>query len=386
MTVGVVVPAAGRGARFGSPENKIWAHLGERTILDWTLRAFEEHPAISDVVVVAGADELARVREAANGFAKVVAVVVGGASRAESVGNGLCELPARCGVVLVHDAARPSVSPELISRIIEATERWGAAVPGMPVSDTIKRADNDGAVTETVIRAGLWAVQTPQGARTANLREAYALLGNRVAQATDEAAVLESAGFAVYVVEGEATNRKITRPEDVEAAEREMGLRDRAGEVRTGIGYDVHPYVAGRALWLGGVEVPHDRGLAGHSDADVLLHAVCDALLGAAGMGDIGVLFPDTDAAHKDRPSIEFVQEVGRRLMQERWRVVNIDVTLLAEAPRIGRYRAAMVAAISRALGLEAGRVNIKATTSERMGFVGRGEGAACWAACSITR
>lgn len=386
MTVGVVVPAAGRGARFGSPENKIWARLGGRSVLDWTLEGLSAHPDISDIVVVAGPDEVERVRAAVMAHPRVCAVVEGGATRAASVGNGLRELPARCGTVLVHDAARPCVREALISRVIEATVQWGAAVPGLPVSDTVKRADRENMVLETVSRTGLWTVQTPQGALTANLLTAYERLGDRVHEATDEAAVLEAAGFQVAVVAGDPSNRKITLPGDVEIAERDMGVRVGAQEVRTGIGYDVHAFAEQRDLWLGGVRIPYDRGLAGHSDADVLLHAVCDALLGAAGMGDIGVLFPDTDRAHKDRASIEFVREVARLLSEAGWRVVNVDVALLAEAPRIGPYRAAMTERIACALGITTDRINIKATTSERMGFVGRGDGMACWASCSIQR
>jgi 2-C-methyl-D-erythritol 4-phosphate cytidylyltransferase/2-C-methyl-D-erythritol 2,4-cyclodiphosphate synthase len=360
--------------------------VGGRAVLDWSLDAFQCHPLVSDIVVVGAAGELPRIRETVLRYSKVTVAVEGGASRAESVGKGLDALPSRCEIVLVHDAARPCVSPDLIARVVEAARRYGAAVPGLPVSDTVKRTDPSGQVTETVPRAGLCAVQTPQGARTADLLAAYARLGDRAAEATDESAVLEAAGFPVHVVEGDAANRKVTRPGDIEAVERDMGLLRHGPEVRTGIGYDVHPYAPGRALWLGGVEVPHDRGLAGHSDADVLLHAVCDALLGAAGLGDIGLLFPDSDLVNKDRASIEFVREVGRRLGAERWRIANVDVTLLAEAPRIGRYRERMAQVIADALGTRADQVNIKATTSESMGFVGRGEGAACWAACCISR
>ncbi len=395
-----VVPAAGRGTRFGSPHNKIWADLGGRTVLSWTLSALHSHPEIDAIVLVGAVEELDRLRDEAAGLGKVAAVVAGGSTRQESVGNGLMALPEACELVLVHDAARPAVSPALITRVIEATRRVGAAVPGLPLSDTIKRADPEGTILETVPREGLYAVQTPQGARLESLRAAYTALGNRVANMTDEAGILESAGFPVAIVPGEETNIKITRSGDLDRlgghpspnsspsqgeGSSTPSLRRRGlGEVRTGFGYDVHPFVEGRPLWLGGVQIPHARGLAGHSDADALLHAVCDALLGAAGMGDIGALFPDTDAAHKDRPSIEFVREVRARLESAGYRIINVDVALLAEEPRIGPYRDQIAAVIADGLRIAPTQVNIKATTSERMGFVGRREGIACWAVATI--
>jgi 2-C-methyl-D-erythritol 2,4-cyclodiphosphate synthase len=218
------------------------------------------------------------------------------------------------------------------------------------------------------------------------------MLGPGVAAATDEASILEAAGYPVHVVEGEAANLKVTRPGDIERAAAALGVDlasekpEPAFEIRTGFGYDVHSFAEGRTLWLGGVQIPYGRGLSGHSDADVLLHAVCDALLGAASMGDIGVLFPDTDAAHKDRPSIEFVQEVRRRLDTEGWRISNVDVALLAEEPRIGPYRERMTAVIADGLMIAPTQINLKATTSEKMGFVGRKEGMACWAVATLTR
>jgi 2-C-methyl-D-erythritol 4-phosphate cytidylyltransferase/2-C-methyl-D-erythritol 2,4-cyclodiphosphate synthase len=404
--VGLVVPAAGRGSRFGSLENKVWADLAGRTLLDRTLSAFQTHPRVDVIVLVGAAEELDRLRALAERYDKVRAVVTGGPTRQESVGNGLAALPDDCEIVLVHDAARPCVSHALITRVIEATERYGAAIPGLPVSDTVKRVDGDGFIEETVPRDGLWTVQTPQGARLADLREAYAALGPAIAQATDEASVLEMTGYPVRMVEGEADNLKVTRPGDLERAALALGVIGSLGDwvvgntesqspnhpttqrpiIRTGFGYDVHPFMEGRPLWLGGVRIPHPRGLRGHSDADAMLHAVCDALLGAAAMGDIGMLFPDTEDAHKDRPSIEFIEEVRWRLEEAGWQIVNIDVALLAEEPRIGPYRMEMVAALAGSLQIAPTQINIKATTSEKLGFVGRREGIACWAVATITR
>jgi len=386
--VGVVVTAAGRGRRFGSCENKIWASIGGRSLLDWTLSAFQSHPDVEEMVVVGASEELARVRAATAPYGKVRQVVTGGDTRQDSVGKGLRALPTDCQIVLVHDAVRPAVSAELISRVVEATLRWGAAVPGLPVRDTLKRVDEAGKVLQTVPRNELWLVQTPQGARLADLLLAYEKLGECVHTMTDEASVLEAAGFSVHVVEGDPKNVKVTVPSDLECAAQALALPGTGitcqGTIRTGFGYDVHAFAEGRELWLGGVRIPHARGLAGHSDADVVLHAVCDALLGAAGMGDIGLLFPDTDDCHRNRPSIEFVREVRTRLREAGWQIVNIDTTLLAEEPRISSYRERMAAILAEELGIAPKQVNIKATTSEQLGFVGRGEGIACWAVATI--
>ncbi len=396
MAVGVVVPAAGRGSRFGSAGNKIWLEIEGRPIIAWTLSVLQNHERIDSIIVVAAPDELDRLSALAREFSKVSAVVAGAGTRAESVGNGLAALPAQCDIVLVHDAARPIVSADLISRVVEAIMEHGAALPGLPVTDTLKRADGEGVISETVSRDGLWAVQTPQGARTADLLDAYVKLGDHILEATDEASILEPAGYAVHIVPGDEANIKVTCPGDQERVAQilaghseDRNALNRYPVVRTGFGYDVHSFAeeeCGRLLWLGGVHIPHTRGLAGHSDADALLHAVCDALLGAAALGDIGVLFPDTDSAHKDRASIEFVREVRRRLEAERWNIVNVDVALLAEEPKIGPFRSEIVAVIADGLSIAPTQVNIKATTSEKMGFVGRREGIACWALATISR
>lgn len=393
MTVGVVIPAAGRGSRFGSADNKIWLELGGRPLIAWSLTAFQDHPRIDHIVVVGAAHELDRLKAGTAGFSKVCAVVGGGASRAESVGRGLVALPMCCEYALVHDAARPAVSADLISRVVNAVERNGAALPGLPVSDTLKRVGEQHQVVETVSRERLWAVQTPQGARLGDLLSAYEKLGARIGDMTDEASILGAAGFSVVMVDGEETNIKVTRPSDIARTAEALAGREsgqpsvlRIPPIRTGFGYDVHPFANDRPLWLGGVHIPYDRGLAGHSDADALLHAVCDALLGAAAMGDIGVLFPDTDSAHKDRRSIEFVREVRRLLDAENWQIVNVDVALIAEDPRIGPFRSQIVAVIADGLSIASTQVNIKATTSEGLGFVGRREGIACWALATISR
>ena len=393
MRAGAVIPAAGRARRFGSGENKIWALLAGRSVLEWTLEAFDSHPQIEGIVLAAGAEELERVRSIASAFPKVLAVVEGGETRSESVLQGLKALPEDYDRVLVHDAARPMLSAGLISRVLAAVEEYGAAVPGLPLSDTVKRTHPSGSVRETIPRnmvlngetlAGLTAVQTPQGARTALLKEAYAAFDFARAEPTDEASLLEAFGATVVVVPGDPLNIKITRAEDIVLAERFQPV-----EIRTGFGYDVHAFAdpeAGRKLFLGGVEIPHEQGLEGHSDADVLLHAVCDALLGAASLGDIGILFPNTDPAYKDISSLKLLSVVGQRLIEAGWVTVNLDATLAAEAPKLMPHRETIQQAIAACLGLDAGRISVKATTSEKLGFVGRREGIACWAVATIRK
>jgi 2-C-methyl-D-erythritol 2,4-cyclodiphosphate synthase/2-C-methyl-D-erythritol 4-phosphate cytidylyltransferase len=370
--------------------------LGGQSVIERTLGAFDTHSAITSIVVAASTDEVERVREIALKFKKVVAVVIGGNTRYDSVWRGLSMLPVQTNVVLVHDAARPLVSGPLIDRIIASTLEHGAAVPGTPLSDTVKRTDASGRVRTTIARtaehngellAGLTTVQTPQGAQIEILRSAYAAFNTAegAGEATDEASIIEAMGATVVVTPGDSSNIKITRPEDIALAERLLCRQ----EIRTGFGYDVHAFAppeANRKLWLGGVVIPHDRGLKGHSDADVVLHAICDALLGAASLGDIGILFPNTESAYKDISSLKLLAVVRDRIGEAGWTVVNVDATALAEEPKLMPHREAMLRAISGELGIAPDRVSIKATTSEGMGFVGRGEGIACWAVATIQR
>ncbi|MCW3052895.1 MAG: 2-C-methyl-D-erythritol 2,4-cyclodiphosphate synthase [Chthonomonadales bacterium] len=380
--------------------------VGGRSVLERTLTAFDSHPALKAIVLVAGPEELERVRQVAAAFPKVVAVVAGGETRSESVRNGLEALPPEIEIVLVHDAARPLVSAALIGSVILAAARVGAAVPGLPLSDTVKRVDADGLVQATIPRtadihgvtlSGLTSVQTPQGARVNVLRDAYTHYdAARSGEPTDEASLIEANGGSVAVVPGDTANIKITRPEDIALAELLLATSApqatsassaRSGEIRTGLGYDVHQFAApeaGRTLTIGGIEIEHDRGLDGHSDADVLLHAVCDALLGAASLGDIGILFPNTDETYRGIASLRLLAIVGERLVQSGWQIVNIDATIVAEAPKLMPHRPKMQMVMAACLNLEATRISVKATTSEKMGFVGRKEGMACWCIATI--
>ncbi len=382
----MILPAAGQGKRFNSGKNKIFAKLGGKSLLNWCLELFQQHENVGEIVVVASADETDEIGSLCVSYPKVTSVVKGGDSRYASVEAGLKVLSPQVELVLVHDAARPLVSPQLVNRIIQAAWKHGAAVPGFPLSDTVKRINPEGFVRETIDRnssfgeeklSGLTAVQTPQAARRDILEQAYSSFPFDTREPTDEASLLENYGSSIMVVPGDLKNIKITRQEDMAIAAQWIGDISQS-EIRTGFGYDVHAFATpeeGRSLFLGGVKMEHDRGLAGHSDADVLLHAVCDALLGAACLGDIGILFPNTDSKYKNISSILLLKEVAERLSADNWEVVHIDATVVAEAPRILPYRQQILNSIAESAGISPDRVSVKATTSEQLGFIGRREG-----------
>jgi 2-C-methyl-D-erythritol 4-phosphate cytidylyltransferase/2-C-methyl-D-erythritol 2,4-cyclodiphosphate synthase len=383
-----LIPAAGRAARFSSGENKIFAPLGGKPILTRTVEAFALHPAIDGILVVAGPTEVSRCREALTGLDKVLAVVAGGQTRQESVAIGLFTLGGDPDdLILVHDAARPLVTAAVIDRCITGAKELGNAVAALPVMDTLKSADDSLIVQRTVDRDGLWAMQTPQAFHLSTLFEAHSAARSLGWIGTDEAALVEQFGEEpVHLVLGDPSNFKVTRPEDLPLAEVLWQSRHPAPlmNTRIGFGYDIHPLVEGRRLMLGGIEIPSLRGLEGHSDADVLLHALCDALLGAAGLPDIGHLFPNTDDAYKGISSLELLHEVVRRLEEANYSVGNADVTLIAEAPKIAPYIDQMRTVIAEALRVEPSQVGIKATTNEGLGSLGRGEGIAAHAVALI--
>ncbi len=350
-------------------------------MLSYALAAFRSHPAVSEIVLVVAADDVERARRLiAQGPADITEkVVVGGAERRDSVWQGLQEVSAGTDVVLVHDAARPFVSHAVISRAIAAVRRYGAAVVALPVADTLKQATPDDDVAGTVARADLWGAQTPQGFRLELGLKAYARARAEGWEVTDDAAVLERAGHRVRLVEGETVNFKITRPEDLALAARLLS----AG-TRTGFGYDVHRLTPDRPLVLGGVTIPSTLGLLGHSDADVLTHAVMDALLGAAALGDIGQHFPDTDAQYRGISSLALLAAVCEKLKAAGYQAVNVDVTVAAQAPKLAPFIPAMREHLADTLGLAPAAVSIKATTTEGLGFVGAGEGMAAYAVAAI--
>jgi 2-C-methyl-D-erythritol 4-phosphate cytidylyltransferase/2-C-methyl-D-erythritol 2,4-cyclodiphosphate synthase len=382
-SVAAVVVAAGRGLRAGGDLPKQYRQvLGEPAIRS-SLIALAGHASISLVQPVIHPDDAALFRAASGGLALLPAVP-GGASRQASVRAGLEAVQSHHPeLVLVHDAARPFASHALITRAIAAGRASGAAVPVIPVADTVKTVDAAGYVTGTIDRTPMRMVQTPQAFAFAALLDAH-----RRANAagrddfTDDAALAEWAGLRVSTFEGEAENVKLTTDDDFARAEA-MKL-SALSDVRTGFGFDVHRFGDGDHVMLGGVRVPHTRGLSGHSDADVVLHALVDALLGALAEGDIGVHFPPTDAQWRGASSDRFLAFAAERVRARGGRIAHLDVTVVCEAPRVGPHRDAMCARIAEIAGVAIERVGLKATTSEKMGFAGRGEGMAAFANATV--
>lgn len=374
--VAAILPAAGKGRRFGAPKQYLDLH-GE-PLLVHVARRVASCAAVDALVVVVPPGDEAQVRGLLEGAGvpKVHAVVPGGAERADSVRAGLDACPASASLALIHDAARPFASVALFERVIAEAKQHGAAIAALPCTDTVKASDDGAGIDETLDRGRLWLAQTPQVFRIDWLQEAYASLGPAAAAlATDEASILEQAGRRVRLVPGEQENFKVTEPGDRERAQRQLGPR-----TRVGYGYDVHAFAEGRPCILGGLEFPGEVGLQGHSDADVVLHAVMDALLGAAGLGDIGKLFPDTDDRFLGANSQVLLEEVMVQVREAGFLVGNLDLTILAERPKIGPRRDEMRRRIATLLSVEEGQINVKASTSEGLGFVGRREGIACQA------
>jgi 2-C-methyl-D-erythritol 4-phosphate cytidylyltransferase/2-C-methyl-D-erythritol 2,4-cyclodiphosphate synthase len=377
VRIAAVIVAAGSGTRAGGDIPKQYLTIGGRSILQRSIDAFAAIEGISEIRAVvhpaAGALYDASLAGATAGLG---APVTGGASRQASVLAGLEALVASApDYVLIHDAARPFVSREVIGRVIVALAAHPGAIPALPVADTLKRVRGDGTICETVPRAGLWRAQTPQGFRFADILDAH----RRAAAAghedfTDDAAIAEWAGLPVSLVSGEPQNVKITTAADVREArnrlEDEMML-----EPRIGTGFDAHRFTDGSSVWLCGVEIPHTHKLEGHSDADVALHALTDALLGTIGDGDIGQHFPPSDPKWKGAGSHLFLADAALRVRARGGRIANVDVTILAEAPRIGPHRSAMQARVAEILAIAQDRVGVKATTMEELGAIGRREG-----------
>ena len=375
-----LVVAAGRGARFGGATPKQYRRLGGRTVLERSLRIFLEHPEVGRTLVAIHADDRALYDAAAAGL-DLPEPVIGGATRQESARRGLEALAARPPErAVIHDAARPLAKAEVVSRALAALATHEGAVAGVPARDTLKRVV-DGAAVETIPRGGVWLAQTPQAFRFADILAAHRAAAGLAL--TDDAAVAERAGLRVAAVESDPDNVKITTGEDLARAER---LLPRA--TRVGSGFDAHRFAAdsgpGGRVMLCGVAVPHDRRLAGHSDADPALHAVVDALLGAVAAGDIGVFFPPGDARWAGADSAVFVRRARGAAEAAGGRIVHVDVTIICEAPRIGPRRAAMRTRLAGLLGLPEGAVSVKATTTEGMGFAGRGEGIAAQATATV--
>lgn len=387
MTIAVLIVAAGRGQRAGQAEGipKQYRSVGGIPVLQHCLNTFARLDTIAVTQVVIHPDDATLFQSCVGGgMAKFVPVAHGGRTRQESVRSGLEALVRHAPFsVLIHDAARPFVDAATIGRVLAALDTNPGAIAALSVVDTLKRASNRQLISGTVDRAGLWQAQTPQGFRFQDILAAHrraAAQGRN--DFTDDAAVAEWAGLEVALVEGSEDNFKLTTERDFQRAEQRMSQMSM--DVRTGTGCDVHRFAPGDHVWLCGVKIPHSHGLEGHSDADVALHALTDAILGALGDGDIGQHFPPSDPKWKGAASSLFLADAHRRATERGARISNVDVTILCEAPRIGPYRDAMRLRISEILGLAIDRIGVKATTTEGLGFIGRREGMSAIAAATL--
>lgn len=386
MVTAAVIVAAGRGTRAGGDVPKQYVALSGKPVLAHTLSAFADHQRIDCVQVVIHHDDEKAFSDASTGI-DVLAAVPGGATRQASVMAGLDALKAiNPDRVLIHDAARPFVDAATIDRVIDALDHHDGAIPALQIADTIKRANN-GQISETIPRDGLWTAQTPQGFRFGAIADAHAkALDAGRSDLTDDAAVAEWSGLGVAVVEGNVANRKLTTSADIEEAQHRMmtDLATIQADIRVGHGYDVHAFEPGDRVTLCGVEVPHEAKLKGHSDADVGLHALTDAIFGALGDGDIGQHFPPSDPQWKGAASDIFLKAAGAEVSKRAGAISNVDVTLVCEAPKIGPHAPAMRACIADILDIAMDRVSVKATTSECLGFTGRREGIAAYATATL--
>jgi 2-C-methyl-D-erythritol 4-phosphate cytidylyltransferase/2-C-methyl-D-erythritol 2,4-cyclodiphosphate synthase len=372
----VVLPAAGRGQRLG--QAKQFLEIAGVPLVARAALAAQACPDVAAIVVAAPPGDEGRVRELLeiHGVERLHAVVAGGAERADSVRAALQAIPPEAALVAVHDAARPFATPGLFSRVIAAARATGAAIAALPCTDTVKRSEAGAAVIrDTLDRRELWLAQTPQVFTPRLLRDAYRAAGARASSFTDDASLVEATGHAVALVPGEKENFKVTDEDDLRRARARA-----ASTTAVGFGMDVHAFAEGRRCMLGGVEFPGEVGLLGHSDADAPLHALMDAILGAAGLGDIGQLYPDHDPSYAGADSGVLLEEVVRRARAAGFVVLNADLTIAAARPRIGPRRDEMRTRIAALLGIPEARVNVKATTTEGLGFVGRAEGIAAQA------
>jgi 2-C-methyl-D-erythritol 4-phosphate cytidylyltransferase/2-C-methyl-D-erythritol 2,4-cyclodiphosphate synthase len=374
-----VIVAAGRGTRFGGSLPKQYLPLGSGKVLRHAAAAFASHPRIAGVQVVIRDEDRALYDQTVAGL-NVLSPVNGGPERQDSVRLGLEALaPREPDRVLIHDGARPFPDAALIGRVIDALDAAPGAIPALPVGDTIKRVF-EGRVVETVDRAALWRAQTPQGFHFPAILAAHRAMAGRVL--TDDAAVAEASGIEVAIVPGSEGNMKVTTASDLAAAERL--LASRLLDVRVGQGFDVHGFGAGDHVMICGIRIPHDAALIGHSDADVGLHALTDAVLGAIGAGDIGQHFPPSDPRWRGASSDQFLAYAAALLRHKGGDVGAVDVTIICERPKIAPHRVAMVERIAAILAIAPDRVSVKATTTERLGFTGRGEGIAAQAIATV--
>ena len=378
-TVAVIIAAAGSSARMGAGIDKQFALLAGKPVLWHVLTAFTSVSEVRQILVTVSQHNQDKVMKLLQETVRGIPwqVVPGGAERQHSVLNAVRRTDEAVDIVMVHDGARPFVERKEIEQSIAAATELGAAVVAVPVKDTIKEADNEGCVAKTLDRSVLWQIQTPQTFRRELLVRAHEQAASKGFLTTDDAALIEWLGGTVKMVRGSYFNFKVTTPEDLILAEAVAAKRRLGGLQRVGIGYDVHRFIEGRPLLLGGVEVPYEKGLEGHSDADVLVHSIADALLGAAGLGDIGHHFPDTDPQYKGISSLILLRAVRDKLAAAGFETINVDAVVQAEAPKLASFIGRMNEKIASVLGIPMERVNVKATTTEKLGFVGRKEGIA---------
>jgi 2-C-methyl-D-erythritol 4-phosphate cytidylyltransferase/2-C-methyl-D-erythritol 2,4-cyclodiphosphate synthase len=388
MFVSAIIVAGGRGTRVGGVVPKQMLDLGGRSMLQRSIDAFDRHPQVDEIVVVTPGVSFIEPDPRREGDASVsfpmeatheLRFAFGGERRQDSVASGFAECSPRADVVLVHDAARPFVGSGVISRVIEAAGAYGAAIPAMRASDTIKRAAGPGApIEETIPRDTIWLAQTPQGFQRRILADAIA--AGASTEATDEAMLAERAGHPVHIVEGDPENVKITTDADLVRARQRLG-----DAVRVGTGYDLHRLVEGRALVLAGVPIPFDKGPLGHSDGDVIAHSLCDAIFGAAAMGDIGHHFPDRDPQWKNAEGVDLLGRAVAIIAGRGWRVASADVTVLLERPKLSSFIEAIRSRLATVLKIHRDAVSVKAKTNEGVDAVGRGEAIAAHAVAVLT-
>jgi 2-C-methyl-D-erythritol 4-phosphate cytidylyltransferase / 2-C-methyl-D-erythritol 2,4-cyclodiphosphate synthase len=387
MSVVAVIVAGGSGLRAGGGLPKQYQLVAGKPVIRWTLEAFLNHPLITRVQTVIGQGHEALFAAATEGLTALLAPVCGGGSRQDSCREGIEACVAYAPTkILIHDAARPFLSPDLISTVIRELDYAPAVIPGLPVADTMKYAPS-GLIERTVDRASLWFVQTPQGFQFDKILNAHRrAFADGKTSFTDDAAVAEYGGIKVQIIAGEQKNRKLTTAHDINEADREHAANRFANlnDVRMGQGIDFHVFEKGSHVTLCGVQIPHTHQLKGHSDADVALHAVTDAILGAIGEADIGQHFPPTDKQWKGAPSSIFVAKALELLAARGGMLAHIDITILAEAPRIGPHLTAMKTSLQNLLGIEMDRIAIKATTTEKMGAIGRKEGMSASAVATV--
>jgi 2-C-methyl-D-erythritol 4-phosphate cytidylyltransferase/2-C-methyl-D-erythritol 2,4-cyclodiphosphate synthase len=379
---GVIIPAGGIGSRIGHQRPKQFLPLAGRPILVRTCTAFLRMETIHCVVVVAPADYYQETidllhRHLPSPQADRLLFTIGGATRQDSVAAGLALLPEDIDLVLVHDAARPLVDRATIIRCLQGARQHGAVIAAVPVKDTLKQVRNTGTIAKTVDRTGLWQAQTPQAAQRSLLEQVFAAANRNHFVGTDEASLFEAASIPVHIVEGSERNLKITRPEDLQVA---TALLAKEHVMKIGHGFDAHRLVAGRKLILGGVTIDFELGLDGHSDADVVAHALTDALLGALGAGDIGRHFPDSDPSYKGIDSLLLLEQVRQLADERQYCLANADINIVCQRPKLATHLAEMQANLARCCKVPPTAINIKATTTEKMGYTGRGEGIAAHA------